>query len=577
MMSADMALMREYAQSNSEQAFATLVSKHVNLVYSVALRQVHDPHLAEEITQAVFIILVRKAKSLSPKTILSGWLCRTTRNVSADTLKIQRRRQFREREAQMQSTLNQPDSDAWQHIAPLLDEALNCLGTKEHDAVVLRFFDGKELKQVGVAMGTTEDGARMRVNRGLEKLREFFTKRGITLSATAIAGAVAANSVQAAPAGLAATITAAAFSGTTITTAAVIAATKGIVMTTLQKTLITTALAAVVGIGIYQARQAANARAEVQTLQQQQTSLTEQIHQFQSEREGLLAENSQLKSHPNDSEVLKLRGELATLRALLEDLPAARVALLKQKLEQMPEKKIPELQLLTDRDWRDAVQDENLDTDDGAREAMSKARDRAESIFMSKLHSALMKYRAANGEVLPADLFQFKPYLDVSITDEMLQRYQLLKPEKPDDDLVKLVAPYVDQDYDSDHNMTLDGYGGSRFNKVQVAIRTAAGYFKADNNGQIPESPSQITPYLKSAIDAATIQRYLKLYQEEQKQIIDNPPPPEIVTLTPALNTYKEAHKGMGPKNPSDLLPYLTTPEERSALEKLEQRHSASK
>src|SRR5208283_1649688 len=210
MMSDDMALVREYAQSNSEQAFATLVSRHINLVYSVALRQVRDPNLAEEITQAVFIILARKAQSVGPKTILSGWLCRTARYVSTDTLKIQRRRQFREREAQMQSTLNEPDSDAWQHIAPLLDEALNCLGTKEHDAVVLRFFDGKELKHVGAAMGITEDGARMRVNRGLERLRAFFTKRGVTLSATAIAGAVAANSVQAAPAGLAAAISTAA-------------------------------------------------------------------------------------------------------------------------------------------------------------------------------------------------------------------------------------------------------------------------------------------------------------------------------------------------------------------------------
>src|SRR6202142_2586673 len=170
MMTDDMALVREYAQSNSEQAFATLVSRHVNLVYSVALRQVRDPHLAEEITQGVFIILARKAKSLSPKTILSGWLCRTARNVSGRALRTERRRQIHEQEAQMQSTLNEPDSDAWQQIAPLLDEALNCLGTKEHDAVVLRFFDGKELKHVGAAMGTGEDAARKRVNRGVEKL-----------------------------------------------------------------------------------------------------------------------------------------------------------------------------------------------------------------------------------------------------------------------------------------------------------------------------------------------------------------------------------------------------------------------
>src|SRR5947207_8673974 len=99
MMIEDMELVRQYARCKSEQAFATLVSRHVNLVYSVALRQVRDPHVAEEITQSVFIILAGKAKSLSSKTILPGWLCRTARFVSANTLSIKHRRQLREEEA----------------------------------------------------------------------------------------------------------------------------------------------------------------------------------------------------------------------------------------------------------------------------------------------------------------------------------------------------------------------------------------------------------------------------------------------------------------------------------------------
>ena len=203
MMTDDMALVREYARGNSEEAFATLVSRHVNLVYSVALRLVRDPHLAEEITQAVFIILARKAGSLGPKTILSGWLCRTARYASADALKNQRRRERREQEAYMQSILNDTESsNAWMQIAPLLDTAMAQLGDRDHNAVVLRFFEGRNFKDVSAALGTSEDGAKMRVNRALEKLRKFFTKRGVTLSAALIAGAVSANSVQAAPAGL---------------------------------------------------------------------------------------------------------------------------------------------------------------------------------------------------------------------------------------------------------------------------------------------------------------------------------------------------------------------------------------
>jgi RNA polymerase sigma factor (sigma-70 family) len=207
MMTDDMALLREYAQNHSEEAFASLVSRHVNLVYSVALRQVRDAHLVEEVTQAVFI-LARKAGSLDETTILSGWLCRTARYASADAIKIQRRRQHREQEAFMQSTLNESENDAWLQIAPLLDTALAELGETDHNAIVLRFFEGKSMSEVGAALGASEDAAKKRVNRALEKLRKIFTKRGVNSTTATIAGAISTNSVQAAPATLVKTITA---------------------------------------------------------------------------------------------------------------------------------------------------------------------------------------------------------------------------------------------------------------------------------------------------------------------------------------------------------------------------------
>jgi len=128
----DMELVREYARDRSEEAFDTLVSRHVDLVYSVALRQFHDAHLAEEVTQAAFIILARKAGSLGPKTILSAWLCRTAQYAAADALRTQRRRQAREQEMHMESILNQsePESASWAQIAPLLDAAMSQLGEK---------------------------------------------------------------------------------------------------------------------------------------------------------------------------------------------------------------------------------------------------------------------------------------------------------------------------------------------------------------------------------------------------------------------------------------------------------------
>jgi len=216
MMADDMTLVLEYAAHQSEPAFETLVARYVNLVHSAAVRQVRDPHLAEEVTQAVFIILARKAGSLGPKTILPSWLHRTTCFVVADALKVQRRRARREQEAHMQSLLNESPSgtdDAWPQIAPLLDTAIAGLNEKDRQVIVLRFFENRSLADVGRALGANEDTARMRVNRALEKLRRYLSKRGVSSTTAIIAGAISAHAAHAAPVGLATTITATVIKG----------------------------------------------------------------------------------------------------------------------------------------------------------------------------------------------------------------------------------------------------------------------------------------------------------------------------------------------------------------------------
>ena len=209
----DLALLREYAANNSETAFEELVSRRVGFVYSSALRQVRDPHLAEEITQAVFIILAQKAGRISDKTILTGWLFKTTRFAALAQMRAEMKRSLRtatiKKEFQMQSEIQSAATDEiWNQMSPLLDEALASLGETDRQAVLLRFIENKTLAEVGNYLGAGEDTARKRVTRALEKLRKFFTRRGVSSTTAIIAGAISANSVQAAPVALAKSVTA---------------------------------------------------------------------------------------------------------------------------------------------------------------------------------------------------------------------------------------------------------------------------------------------------------------------------------------------------------------------------------
>jgi RNA polymerase sigma factor (sigma-70 family) len=207
----DWQLLQDYAGTGSNQAFEALVRRHVDFVYSAALRQVRERHLAEDVTQGVFIVLSQKAAGLARQRpgVLAGWLFRVVRHTAANALKRERRR--RRHEAKGGSMRSQVTNDdgwrdddgaEWAQVAPHLDGAMAGLGETDRNAVLLRFFGGKSHRDVGVALGVSEEAAKKRVSRALERLRRILGRRGVAVPTAMLVGLIEANAVQAAPAGL---------------------------------------------------------------------------------------------------------------------------------------------------------------------------------------------------------------------------------------------------------------------------------------------------------------------------------------------------------------------------------------
>ena len=212
-MTPDSELLGRYARTRSEDAFAELVRRHVNLVYSAALRQVNgDAHLAQDVAQTVFTDLARKAGSLARRESLTGWLYTSAHFAAAKMVRTENRRRDREdkfmREPIHENEVGRvtPCAPDWEKIRPVLDDVMHELKETDREAILLRYFENRQFAEVGAKLGLNENAARMRVERALEKLRALFARRGIA-TAAALASVISANAVQIAPANLAATLT----------------------------------------------------------------------------------------------------------------------------------------------------------------------------------------------------------------------------------------------------------------------------------------------------------------------------------------------------------------------------------
>jgi RNA polymerase sigma factor (sigma-70 family) len=537
----DWDLLQDYFQHGSEEAFAAVVQRHLDLVYSAALRQVRSPELAQDVTQSVFTDLARGVRRLKPDSVLASWLYEVTRRTAIDLIRKESRRQARERVASEIIDMN-PDASSWTFIEPLLDEAMETLEQSDRTAVILRYFENKTLREVGASLGTSEDAAQKRVSRATERLREFLVKRGVAIGTGGLALLISANAVQSAPAGLGSIVcSASVLSAAAIHQTATIGLTKAIAMTTIQKTLFTAVFAAALGTAIYEMQRSSRLQAQNLALENQQGPLSDEVQQLRKAQKELTGKWQQAQDEADRlrqaaAELPKLRGELARLKndsresAKLKrngnqteggDTEStakswlARASELKQMFQQKPDKSVPEFQLLTEQDWLDASRDK-LETEEDYRHAMSRIRTIAAEKFANLIQPALGQYAKANDGKFPTDLSQLQPFLKSPVDPSILQRYGIFPSAAVPNvgmggDWMITQRAFVDEEYDTRFVIGPNGHGSTSYKQTPLDnLAPALKAFSAANNGQQPTDPSELLPYATTADQQAALQTWIQ-------------------------------------------------------------------
>jgi RNA polymerase sigma factor (sigma-70 family) len=316
-MSDDQELVRRYVGSGSEAAFGELVARHLNLVYSAALRRTNgDTEIAKDATQMVFVDLARKARRLPKNVVVAGWLYRATRFATERLVRAERRRCARERQAIAMKLFEPESAPDWNQIRPLLDAALDRLSPLDRDALVLRYFEQRTLAEVGKTLGASEEATRKRVARALEKVRTILSRRGVTTGTSALASAILDNAVQVAPAGLAASLASGSLAPAVAGTGAALTFLKSIVMTKLQASIIGgLAVISVAAPWAVHDQSQASLRAKEELLRKQAGQLSVLAAENERLSKALAREQrAPVLARESADELLRLRGEVGVLR-----------------------------------------------------------------------------------------------------------------------------------------------------------------------------------------------------------------------------------------------------------------------
>jgi RNA polymerase sigma factor (sigma-70 family) len=498
----DAELLECFARDDSQAAFAELVTRHLDLVYTAARRQVGSPQLAEEVAQSVFLALVRQARRGSLDAPLGPWLYVVTRRTAVDAIRRESRQRARERAAAELSVMNAPDNSPWPRIEPILDEAMAALPAPDRSALVLRFFENKSLREVGAALGSSEDAAQKRVSRALEELRAFFARRGVTVPRAALGAELAASAVGAAPLGL----------GGTIVTAATTSVAAGVgtlifAMTTIQKTVVAAVLIVALGAAVYQMRQTSLSRERVAVLEKEALAARIREQTLRNERNAL-----QQRPVPVVAAAISATAANPVAGDELERV--------KQLRATMPERWIPELSFFTNEDWLQSFERDPWETEHQRREALASLRATGKIKFAARFQAAAKAY-AATGQ-LPGEPSQLLPYFDPPIDAAILQRYDIVSPPGMTEafNLVERAQALVDDEFETQiwiasvkdvaPGWSLKGGNG----RTTKAFNAALAGFRAAGNGSYPGAFELLAPYLDATADPLLARELFRLFQE---------------------------------------------------------------
>ncbi|MDQ8202241.1 sigma-70 family RNA polymerase sigma factor [Pelagicoccus sp. SDUM812003] len=513
-MTEDSELLRRYREDGSRDAFAEIVNRHIDLVYSVASRQLGEfAHLAGDVCQLVFLNLARKAQHLKPQVVLSGWLYRSVLLAAKDARRKEIRRRQRERTAMFQEEAIERPHENWEQARPLIDAAICDLSQSDQAAIALRFFDEKSHAEIGQRLGISEDAARMRVKRALEKLHHHLARKGIKSSGAALGLVIAGQASMAAPSGLSAAIVQ--HSLTELCVASSASTVNAVInfMNTTKAASVSLSIASVIAAGtlVYFSSQFAAANENLSHARLEFDRYQNLLAEARSLRAELAqAGEREISPVSPASPPLSIHGFTEEEFEVELEAWVERADHLAEYVARNQRYHIPELDDADVALWMDSVKEGPLQTEADYRKALSRLREMAKQESTKQLTIAVRSYLEDHDNRLPRSIAELAAVTDLELDPAILARYHIdrsVGERATDSDSRNPILK--EEPVDPIWEAVISIYPRGMMNHYSVGFSLDGAYYRFEKeHGRAPHNDQEIAPYLPDSASQETIAEY---------------------------------------------------------------------